>query len=311
MEHYRQRLYGLLVESLFPISGTNEGGEVGDTPDLVLSWQPRMGWDRENWRTIFASPEGNPVEISEAADGHACLAMGEELRCIISPKRDQVVFHCHSDHLEHVPMVVLNFVMGLVIHLRGGACLHGSVVERHGAATVIMGASGAGKSSLTAALVQRGATLVSDDLTVLSSEDGAIFVEPGFARLRLTQNAADHLLGSQTGLTLLPFVNKLSWDLSENGRRKEQEYSSKAVPLEQIYVLQAGGCDSAVLHPPLPRETALGFLIANIYPPRMLQLLTEVQMRTLVKITAQVPVRQINYTKKWELLDQLLVLIDS
>lgn len=51
---------------------------------------------------------------------------------------------------------------------------HVSAVAIGGRAVLIAGPSGAGKSDLALRLIDRGATLVSDDYTVLSREDGRL-----------------------------------------------------------------------------------------------------------------------------------------
>ncbi len=60
-----------------------------------------------------------------------------------------------------------------------GAChqyliLHAAVLERHGRALVLPAPSGSGKSTLCAALVFRGWRLLSDELTLIDMQSGAI-----------------------------------------------------------------------------------------------------------------------------------------
>ncbi|WJW74428.1 HprK-related kinase A [Thiohalobacter sp. IOR34] len=52
--------------------------------------------------------------------------------------------------------------------------LHAAVIEREGQAVILPGPPGAGKSTLCAALVQRGWRLLSDELTLLRLSDGRI-----------------------------------------------------------------------------------------------------------------------------------------
>ena len=56
--------------------------------------------------------------------------------------------------------------------------LHASCVAIDGHAVLIEGPSGAGKSDLTLRLVDRGATLVSDDYTICIRRDGRLFASP-------------------------------------------------------------------------------------------------------------------------------------
>ena len=55
---------------------------------------------------------------------------------------------------------------------------HAAVVEKHGYAMIMPGSPGSGKSTLCAALVNRGWRLLSDELTLVSLSDGSIIPLP-------------------------------------------------------------------------------------------------------------------------------------
>lgn len=56
--------------------------------------------------------------------------------------------------------------------------IHASCVAIGGRAVLIEGPSGGGKSDLALRLIDRGATLVSDDYTVVTPDDGALMARP-------------------------------------------------------------------------------------------------------------------------------------
>jgi HprK-related kinase A len=56
--------------------------------------------------------------------------------------------------------------------------IHASVVERNGQAFIFPGTPGSGKSTLCAALVSRGWRLLSDEMTLLSVNDGFVYPVP-------------------------------------------------------------------------------------------------------------------------------------
>jgi len=56
--------------------------------------------------------------------------------------------------------------------------IHAAVVERNGQAFIFPGTPGSGKSTLCAALVSRGWRLLSDEMTLLSVNDGCIYPLP-------------------------------------------------------------------------------------------------------------------------------------
>jgi serine kinase of HPr protein (carbohydrate metabolism regulator) len=56
--------------------------------------------------------------------------------------------------------------------------VHATCVSIGGRAVLIFGRSGAGKSDLALRLIDRGATLVSDDYTIVAERDGALVTTP-------------------------------------------------------------------------------------------------------------------------------------
>ncbi len=81
----------------------------------------------------------------------------------------------------------------LAATLRGLEVLHASGVVVDGEAVLFAGAPGAGKSSLAAALLHRGAVLLSDDTVALELRDGMLIAHPGAALLHLQAAERDRL----------------------------------------------------------------------------------------------------------------------
>jgi hypothetical protein len=82
-----------------------------------------------------------------------------------------------------------------LIHQRGEFALHASAVlsPASGKALLIAGASGAGKSTAAAALVQRGWRAINDDVSRITLDGGEPVVWPGFQSLKLWQRSCDLL----------------------------------------------------------------------------------------------------------------------
>lgn len=62
--------------------------------------------------------------------------------------------------------------------MSAGETLHASCVAIGGQALLLLGPSGAGKSDLALRLLDRGASLVSDDYTLLQARGGRLFASP-------------------------------------------------------------------------------------------------------------------------------------
>ncbi len=133
---------------------------------------------------------------------------------------------------DRFPGIFENFCRVLVayrLHELGGAVIHGAAVVDGGEALLFVGPSGAGKSTVSRMALERGLTVLSDDLNaLLPARGGAILaglpftgdLEPGGgiqyplrALFRLEKDAEDRLrpLGrAETAACLLacsPFVN--------------------------------------------------------------------------------------------------------
>lgn len=83
--------------------------------------------------------------------------------------------------------------MGMILHQRGLLVLHASAVRVGEKAVLFCGASGAGKSTIAAALGEAGYDLVADDFAAISLRDGVAFVEPDGRQHKLWQQAIERL----------------------------------------------------------------------------------------------------------------------
>jgi hypothetical protein len=96
--------------------------------------------------------------------------------------------------LEDVTIFLIGSAFGVLLHQRGHIVMHASAVLVGGKAAMFCGASGAGKSTTAAALVQRGFPLLTDDICAVSfSSDGVPFVYPDGRQLKLWAHAIDRL----------------------------------------------------------------------------------------------------------------------
>jgi hypothetical protein len=92
-------------------------------------------------------------------------------------------------------------VMAACLRQRGLLVFHASAAVREGNAILVAGSSGAGKSTTIAALMTRGWTVQSDDVSAVRiSANGVVQVLPGTRHLHLDDGAADSLALDRDGL---------------------------------------------------------------------------------------------------------------
>ncbi len=87
------------------------------------------------------------------------------------------------------------FALSAVLYQRGYLTLHASCVKIGDTAVAFMGDSGAGKSTMAAALHVRGHGLISDDVTVIRNSGSGPEAYPGYPGLRLLPDGADFFRG--------------------------------------------------------------------------------------------------------------------
>jgi hypothetical protein len=151
-------------------------------------------------------------------DGGRYLRWRRLVECIISPDGNEILLRALGrDGIATFQSHLLAPTLSFVFLDRGREVLHGGAValdDEHGIA--ILGQSGAGKSTVAAALIAHGARSVTDDLLVLPERDGRVHVLTGPARLKLYPSVAARLLnGTRESLPLNPFTTKRVYALRD------------------------------------------------------------------------------------------------
>jgi len=156
---------------------------------------------------------------------------------------------------EVLALYLLAAVMALLLYQRRYLVLHASSVSINGAGILFLGVPGAGKSSLAAALIERGHALIADDLSVLSDSLSPLLL-PGYPQVRVT--------GPVAGALGLPFerLHAVAFEDAKFAYRCPQALAKEPVPLRGVYLLTRGDSERV---DPLPAKKALLGLLANAY----------------------------------------------
>lgn len=96
-------------------------------------------------------------------------------------------------HDSDISTYLLGSVFGALCHQNGLLPLHASSVRSGDGVTAFLGDSGAGKSTMAACLQRRGYSIVSDDICVLTEENGEMRVIPVAGWLKLWRGSLEHL----------------------------------------------------------------------------------------------------------------------
>jgi hypothetical protein len=163
---------------------------------------PWAGDDRSPDVTVRfgAAPAlGNPVlrgsePVQVGADGTCRLAI-KDVACFLVIAGSEVIVEPRGDlDAPEFRGWLLGAVLGMLCHQRGLFPLHAACIRVGDQAVALCGRTGAGKSTLAAALVRRGHALIADDVCVIDEEapEGPV-VLPSFPRLKLWEDTLQAL----------------------------------------------------------------------------------------------------------------------
>jgi hypothetical protein len=102
--------------------------------------------------------------------------------------------------MERVLPILTGTVFAAIGAMLGGVPLHAGCVVRSGSAFAFAAESGVGKSTLAAALGERGYTIYSDDLILVDPAGALPSVAPALRRMKLWKDSAERLGLDVSGL---------------------------------------------------------------------------------------------------------------
>ncbi|WP_374512748.1 HprK-related kinase A [Niveibacterium sp.] len=142
---------------------------------LTLHIRSREPVVRQALQTLYAD---HTLALSDFADFHVQVGRVAGLRAWVRP---QVQFHLDGrtpfkplPHAQSFAMLEWGINWCIATYCHQFLVIHAAVVERNGLAAILPAPPGSGKSTLTAALIQRGWRLCSDELTLLDPADGRV-----------------------------------------------------------------------------------------------------------------------------------------
>lgn len=201
-------------------AGLTPGLRVGDVLAVSLPDAPAVISQRGDgvvWRRHWSEHDRLVIEFVDLAVVE--VAGSDGIVTFDRPLPDDMEEHLLFDH-----------VLPLVMARSGAVVLHGGVISRDRSGAVLVGATGAGKSTLTAFAWQNGWTVGGDDGAVIQASDPPT-VEPTYATVRLNPGSAE-LLGIDPSRSS-PVVGKLR--IAGEGKHA---FSQEPVELKLIAIVE-------------------------------------------------------------------------
>ncbi len=217
----------------------------------------------------------------------------EALEFVFNREATRLRVCCTSPEMtEDIAALLVGAGLAAALYLRGVLALHASAVVVDGKAILVTGSAGAGKSTLTAALVGHGMPLLSEDIAAVTFDGDGIAIQSGYPRLRLRPDAAPVV-----GLTSRELPRVFGPRILDDKRWIDATtlrggFCATPVPLGVIYLLAPRHADRGTLAiESLPRHRAALALLDHLYGARWLRIPKATALAWCARIAGQIPVR--------------------
>ncbi len=142
---------------------------------------------------------------------------------------------------QSIRLYLLGTCIGALMHQRKRLVIHGNAVRIGNESVIFAGVSGNGKSTLAAALYQRGYQLLTDDLAVL---DENCCVQPAYPQIKIWQDTADKLGIDTSQLQRIRLqIKKYAYPLESH------QFCNAALPVKSIYILSTHNRETVDISP--------------------------------------------------------------
>ena len=276
MPPYAGRAYGLTIHSALTLPELSPADPAAPA-DLTITFGSVPDLPAYSGSGTTAYPYPTDVRLGFKDAGKYAVRAGREIVLDPRPGVDERVLRLY----------LLGPALALALHQRGWLVLHASAVALGGQAVGFLGAPKEGKSTLAAALRQRGPDLVTDDVVAVAvpperAAGEPLWVYPGFPQIKLWPEAVAGLGEDPAALPeLRPNLSKLAHRLAGG-------FHAAPLPLGRLYVLAEG---PAIAVEALDRQAQLVELVRHSYVVRALPKLdAATHLRQCAAVLHAVPV---------------------
>lgn len=173
--------FGLEVISEIPLPEVSEIGE----PKIFFDTEIIIGNLTEEW-----SVTGALIDHFFIKENIVMFQIGEVAIFSIKNGNQIIVSPLDGFNEDEARLYILGTCMGVILLQRRILPLHGSAIVLDGKAYGFVGDSGAGKSTIASSFVQKGYSLLTDDvIAVTFSEKGIPVVSPSYPQQKLWQES--------------------------------------------------------------------------------------------------------------------------
>lgn len=195
----------------------------------------------------------------QASPGRFLLEVDGVARYLVRGGREIWVQPAHRSE-DGVAAFLLGSVLGACLQQRGVLTLHASAMEMGNGAVLFAGVSGAGKSTIAAALLERGYRLLADDVTGIVIDGGDPTALPAFPALRLWADVLECLeLRGDAGARVRAELDKHVLPVDR--------FCGAPLPVRAVFALHAHNRDTVEIES-VPLGAAFEVLLERTYRMR-------------------------------------------
>lgn len=298
MAGYYYCMYGLRLRSQWPFPYLiTEDSRLPETEEIELFEGSVSLFSKAQNEAAKRSRREEWLQYLRLSDGSDYLRWSGLFEFLISADGSRIAGSPLSEtSWEAFHTYLFGQVLSFALLKKGIEPLHSTSVVINGKAVSFMGDCSYGKSSLGAAFLHSGHSLLTDDLLVVQEEDHGFTAYPGTPRIKLFPKIARSMLGREIkGVPMNKFTRKLIIPL--NGR----QFFKAAAPLKVIYVLTppaAGSRQERVTIRKLSQRRAFLKLLKNTFnaviiePERLKR-----QFNMAVRLSANIPIKSLSYPR--------------
>lgn len=250
---HRSLIYGLKVAAPFALPGPSYEG----LPEVSITEQTCPEWLE------------NALQVSThlQVNSNACLTRIPTMGSVLIQRDGRITLDCPPGIPNEWKLTLaLGSGLGTYLHLIGRIPLHGMAWIVNGNATLVLGRSGTGKSTLAAAMLRCGHQLLSDDVIPVSHTPGESAVAyPAHPRFKLSPALLDALDVDIKPLPkVLPSSEKLAWTIPSSA------FHSRPAPISRCIILLPTRSSAAqITLQALTGVNALQRLKRQVYRPQL------------------------------------------
>ncbi len=216
-------MYGVVVASIRALPAAAASG----APDIVI-------YEHAFRRPSPVPPNPRGYSYSILPDGDVHVSWSELFDFVVSADGSRIDVYSEADDSEAVYTYLISQVISVALLQKHIETFHASAVAINGEAIVLVGDSGYGKSTLTAALLRAGARLITDDLLVLEHQGGSYRAVPGAFRIKLDPATARVLGVTWKGVPMADGSGKFVYLLDESHCVTDSTPMGRIVLLEPL-----------------------------------------------------------------------------